>query len=203
MHDVSKGVQAAYDQIVEEYASRNHARLADNLISQAQHLLRQTGAQAHLLDVGCGTGRDMAWLEARGATVIGIDLSTKMLAYARRYVAGVLVQMQMQTLAFHAGQFDGAWCCASLLHLPKREASGALKEIRRVLKLNGSLLLSIQAGSGEGWEESYVAGASRFFARYTSDEMTTLLARSNFAVQAIESSHTGAREWLSFMGLAC
>jgi len=202
MSDVSKRVQAAYDQMVEEYANRNHTCLADNLIRQAQQLLRQTGAQAQLLDIGCGTGRDMAWLEARGATVTGIDLSSKMLAYARHYVAGALIQMPMQALAFCASRFDGAWCCASLLHLPKHEAPGALKEIRRVLKLNGSLVLSIQAGSGEGWEESYVAGASRFFARYTSGEMTALLKQSNFAVQAIESSNVGARDWLSFRCLA-
>ena len=113
------------------------------------------------------------------------------------------MQMPMQALAFCAGRFDGVWCCASLLHLPKHEAPGALREMRRALKLNGSLMLSIQAGNGEGWEESYVAGTSRFFARYTSNEMTALLAQSDFAVQAIELSQTGVRDWLSFRCLAC
>lgn len=202
MIDVSKQVQAAYDQMVEAYASRNHSNMPDNLITLARKLIQHAGHGAHVIDVGCGTGRDMAWLETHGVTVTGIDLSSGMIAYARRYVKGALLLMDMRNLAFHSARFDGAWCCASLLHLPKSEAPDTLKEIRRVLKSGGMLILSVQEGNGEGWEDGYVEGAKRFFARYAVDEMKAILSDSQFAVRETSSSHAGTRDWLSFVCVA-
>jgi len=202
MTSLSKRMAAAYNQIVDAYASRNHASMADNLVALAQQLISEAGSNAHILDVGCGTGRDIAWLEAQGVTVTGIDLSAGMLAYARRCVISPLVQMNMQRLAFQTGQFDGVWCCASLLHLPKQVAPEALKEMHRVLKTQHLLALSVQAGAGEGWEDGYVKGVRRFFARYTVEELSALLAHSGFAVREVSSSQAGARNWLSLMCLA-
>jgi len=62
----------------------------------------------------------MAWFESQGLTVTGIDLSTGVLAYARGQVRGNLLAMNMTHLGFRTAHFDGAWCCASLLHVPKR-----------------------------------------------------------------------------------
>ena len=152
MTDISRQVQAAYDQIVLAYADRNHGTMAGNLIALAEQLVQYAGRGAHLIDVGCGTGRDMAWFEAHGLAVTGIDLSSGMLAYARGQVSGDLLAMDMCHLGFHNARFDGAWCCASLLHVPKREASDALGEIRRVLKSDSMLIVSLQEGNGEGWE---------------------------------------------------
>jgi len=137
MTDIARQVQAAYDQIVWAYAARNHGTLADNLITLAARLVQHTGRSAHIIDVGCGTGRDMAWFESHGLTVTGIDLSSGMLAYARGQVSGHLLAMNMCHLGFCHASFDGAWCCAALLHVPKRDAAHALGEIRRVLKSGG------------------------------------------------------------------
>lgn len=202
MADLSKRMAAAYDQMVEAYARRNHAGMADNLVTLAQQLISEAGSHVHILDVGCGTGRDIAWLEAQGVTVTGIDLSAGMLAYARQHVAGGLAQMNMQQLAFQTGQFDGVWCCASLLHLPKQAAPEALREMRRVLKTNCRLALSVQAGTGEGWEDGYVKGVQRFFARYTVEELSALLTHNGFEVRKISSAQTGARNWLSLLCVA-
>lgn len=199
MADVSRRVQAAYDQMVSAYADRNHGTMADNLIALAARLVRHTGRGAHIFEVGCGTGRDMAWFESHGLAVTGIDLSSGMLAYARGQVSGHLLAMNMCQLGFRNARFDGAWCCASLLHLPKREASQALGEIRRVLKSDSRLILSLQEGTGEGWEEGYVPGTRRFFARYQTDEMRCMLYSTGFSVRDIGSSHANNRDWLSFV----
>jgi ubiquinone/menaquinone biosynthesis C-methylase UbiE len=202
MTDISKQVQAAYDQIVLEYADRNHGKLTDNLIGLAEQLVQHVGHGAHIIDVGCGTGRDMAWFEAQGLTVTGIDLSSGMLAYARQHVGGNLLAMHMSHLDFHSASFDGAWCCASLLHLPKGEAPVALREIRRVLKSNSMLLISLQEGDSEGWEEGYVPGVRRFFARYQADELLSLLSYAGFSVQDIHKLQDGNRIWLSCVCIA-
>jgi ubiquinone/menaquinone biosynthesis C-methylase UbiE len=202
MTDISRQVQVVYDQIVLAYADRNHGTMADDLTALAERFVRHTGRGTHIIDIGCGTGRDMAWFEAHGLAVTGIDLSSGMLAYARGQVSGHLLAMNMCHLGFRKAQFDGAWCCASLLHVPKREASDALGEIRRVLKSGSMLIVSLQEGNGEGWEEGYVPGIRHFFARYHANEMRRMLCSTGFAVRDIGSSHGNNRYWLSCVCIA-
>lgn len=196
--------RAAYDQIAARFASAN-AEMPPELIAAAARFLNYLDTGARILDLGCGAGRDMAWLEARGATsVVGVDLSAGMLAQARCQARGGLVQMDMRRLAFLSGCFQGVWCDASFLHLSKSEAPGALVEIRRVLATDGVLFLSVQAGSGETWEQqSYGELAPRFFARYRPEEMMTLLKDGGFALLEHMSDPGHSRRWLSFLASVC
>ncbi|MCJ1676083.1 class I SAM-dependent methyltransferase [Streptomyces sp. APSN-46.1] len=55
----------------------------------AEDILLRHGAGPRVLDVGCGTGRDAAWLHHRaGREVTGIDTSEAMLAHARSHHPG-------------------------------------------------------------------------------------------------------------------
>jgi len=194
-----KEMQTAYDQMVFEYAKTNHFKMPENLVVLAQELIQYIGQNGHIVEVGCGTGRDMSWFEAQNANIIGIDLSMGMLTYARKEVRGNLVSMNMRYLGFCNDYFDGAWCCASLLHLPKNEAVYALQEIKRVLKSSGMLVLSVQKGTNESWEDSYVPNVKRFFARYQSEEMKDILSNIGFSIHKLNSSLAINREWLSFV----
>jgi len=200
--DVYKRVQTAYDQIVAEFAKRNHFNMADNLVALTHELIQHVGQNGKVVDVGCGTGRDMAWFESKGITVTGIDLSMGMLVYARENVLGDLVSMNMRNLGFCDAYFDGVWCCASLLHLPKTEAAYALQEMHRMLKPGGTLILSIQEGNGENWEGGFVPNVKRFFARYQADEMRNILSRKRFSILREDSGQTVDRKWLSFVCVA-
>jgi ubiquinone/menaquinone biosynthesis C-methylase UbiE len=197
--DVTRKNQLAYDEIAPVYAQGKNAVMAENLLLLAQKLVAQSRPGSHLIEVGCGVGRDMAWFEEQGIRVTGIDLSGGMLAIARGRVRGGLNLMDMRQLAFVDQQFDCAWCCASLLHLPKTEAPRALLEMRRVLKPASMMILSIQAGEGEGWDGGYVEGVKRFFARYSAQEMAQLLAASGFVTQEIQEAQAGKRQWLGFV----
>ncbi len=195
-------VQVAYDQIVFDFAKRNHFQMADNLVALAQETAQHIGQKGNLVDIGCGTGRDMAWFESQGIAITGIDLSMGMLAYARENVHGNLVSMNMRYLGFRDACFDGAWCCASLLHLPKAEAVYALQEIHRILKSGGWLILFVQEGNGEGWEEGVVPGIEHFFARYQGEEMQCMLSQNRFTVLETGSSQTPKKKWLSYVSIA-
>jgi SAM-dependent methyltransferase len=65
-------------------------------------------AGRRVLDLACGPGRHAAQLAARGARVVGLDLSLPLLARARMRTRGAvpMVRADMRQLPFRAGTFD-------------------------------------------------------------------------------------------------
>jgi ubiquinone/menaquinone biosynthesis C-methylase UbiE len=203
MRDVIAGTRATYDQIAEVYAHVNCGPLGGCLLALARELARCVGEGAHIVDVGCGPGRDVAWFQSQNIRVTAIDVSKGMLAHAKRVAEGAVLRMDMRQLAFRCACFDGAWCAASLLHLPKRAAPEALMEIRRVIRTGGRLMLSVKGGDGEGWAGGYVEGAVRFFSYYRPAEMARMLKDAGFSVRETELWRSRRREdWLSFQCVA-
>jgi len=198
MDETSRKVQAAYDEIAGEYARRNRGPMPEDLRRMAGLLLERMPPCGRLLDLGCGPGRDLAWFAEHGRNAIGVDLSTGMLAQARQDTACPLAQMDMRRLGFPAAIFDAIWCCASLLHLPKAQAPVTLAEMHRMLSPGGLLVIEVQQGSEEKWEDFF---GERFFARYQMDEMKALLAHSGFITVESFSNQAEVRTWLSLLCL--
>ena len=196
---LNRRIQSAYARIADEYARINSGPMPGDLLAAAALMAERAGPVGSIIDIGCGPGRDMAWFEARGVRVTGVDLSPEMLAHARRAARGQLLAMDMRSLAFRDSRFDGAWWCASLLHLPKRDAPAAIRETRRVLRPGATLMLSVQEGSGEGWEERLGPDDTRFYARYQPGEMRSLLSGNGFDVKQADSARGAGKDWLSFL----
>ena len=147
-------MRAVYDRIAPAFAARN-ATLPASVRAAGPGFLALARAVAGgrppaVVEAGCGPGRDMAWLEAAGASVVGLDLSAGMLAHARVAAQGPLVQADLRRLPLATGRFHGAWCNAALLHLPRAAAPAALAGLRRLLVPGGARFVSLQAGAGEG-----------------------------------------------------
>jgi ubiquinone/menaquinone biosynthesis C-methylase UbiE len=197
----SKRSWEAYDRIAPKYAEVN-AAMPPQLAAAARRFLSLVGLGSLVLDVGCGAGRDAAYLESLGLAVVGLDLSSAMLTQARARRCDLLVLQDMCHLGAPAARFRGLWCCASLLHLPKSQVSQALVEMHRVLVSGGVLFLSLQEGTGEGWEPCSYAEVERFFARYEVREITTLLALHGFRVLHSATNEGAGRNWLQFFAAA-
>src|SRR5579885_515575 len=146
---------ATYDHIAAEFARRNFD-LTD--VRYLDAFARAVAGNApserfRILDAGCGPGRDSKWFRERGFHVIGVDLSAGMLAEARRRVPDVeFRQADLRRLNFPDGYFDGIWCCASLLHLPRNDVPAVLASFRRLLD-HGFLYVAVKVGQGEEVEE--------------------------------------------------
>jgi SAM-dependent methyltransferase len=194
-------MRAAYDVVAADFEARN-AQMPRAVAAAAERFARGLPAGARVVDLGCGPGRDMAWLHARGLRVAGLDLSAGMLRQARPRASGALVQGEMRGLPFGAGTCQGVWCNAALLHLPKAEAPAALAEIARVLAPGGLAFVSVQAGSGEGWEaDSMRPGLwpPRYFARYDKAEFARLMEAAGLGVGEVAANPAGPRTWLWFL----
>ena len=191
--------RATYDQIAPSFA-RVNTEMPENILLAARKFLEILPGNGKCLDLGCGTGRDVAWFEQKGVDIIGADLSTCMLTQARKITTRPLVQMDMLQLGFAEQSFSGIWCNAALLHLPKTEAPQALKEIRRIMCNEGILNLALQEGDGEQLEiNPYEADqGQRFFARYNEPQMTKILTESGFVLLEVTRVFS-KRWWLRFI----
>jgi ubiquinone/menaquinone biosynthesis C-methylase UbiE len=197
---IRKRMEVAYDRVAAQYAEQN-AVMPPLLVELATRFLAHLEPGAKVLDAGCGDGRHMAWMEAHGLHVTGIDISTGMLSQARAHVQGELLQMDMCNLTFPPGSFAGIWCCASLLHIPKAQAPEVLRQMHNVLVPGGILHLGLQEGEGEKWEVTRF-DVERFFARYTLEEAEALLTQTGFSVDERHQDTTGPRRWLNFLARA-
>jgi SAM-dependent methyltransferase len=140
-------------------------------------------AGARVLDVGAGSGRDLAALLAAGYDAYGVEPSASLRAEARQAhpeIAGRLVGGSLPAIGEPlGGQFNGFLCCAVLMHLQDADLFDAVLALRGLLKPHGRLLLSLPAARDDvGPNERDPNG--RLFKRYDPDEIQLLLERIGF-----------------------
>src|SRR5881394_2941390 len=97
-----------------------------------------------VLDIGCGGGEtalDLARSVAPDGTVVGVDLSAAVLAFARRAAKGCkrvrFVQADAQVFPFEAASFDAAFSRFGVMFFA--DPTAAFINIRRSLRPNGRL----------------------------------------------------------------
>lgn len=143
-----------------------------------------------VLDLGCGPGDGMRQIGALGAKAVGLDYSEGMLAQAKpRIIAqGRLTRGDAGQLPFRDAVFDRIVCTNSFHHYPDRVA--ALKEMRRVLKRGGQLVLvDPRKGSPITWALIEL-GERRIFGleevgTYTVEQWKELCREAGFAATNI------------------
>lgn len=98
--------------------------------------------EAKILDVGCGSGATVEYLQQQGYfKAVGADPSTMLLARARQRAPQLtLFEATSYKLPFESSSTDGVFseCALSVMSRPKE----ALEEIRRVLKKEGLLIIT-------------------------------------------------------------
>ena len=132
-----------------------------------------------VLDAGCGEGLNTRIFARRGARMMGVDLSAKMIEFARqeelREPLGIRYeQASFSDLAiFRAESFDAVISTMALMDGP--DFPGAMREVARVLRPGGTLAYSILhpcfATKGMGWIKDDSGRAVKFtVADYFNDE---------------------------------
>ncbi len=103
---------------------------------------------AHILDAGCGSGRDTRAFRERGFTVTAFDASPAIASMAEAYLEMPVAVMRFQEIDW-SRHFDGIWACASLLHVSGAELPAVVRRLARALKPGGLLYASFKYGEGE------------------------------------------------------
>lgn len=119
-----------------------------DMFSLYETFTRHLAPGAKVLDAGCGSGRDAKAFLEMGYQVEAFDASSAMVELARGHT-GLPVQLMTFADVEWKEEFDGIWCCASLLHVPAVELPGVMRRLADALKPGGVWYLSFKYGDGE------------------------------------------------------
>jgi arsenite methyltransferase len=142
---------------------------------------------SRVLDVGCGTGLTVQYLQASGYRAAGVDLSQVLLNQAlQRNPALALVQGNAAHLSLASGLFDAILVECSLSEFPA--AGPVLDEFQRLLGSNGSLIVSdIYARNPDGLAAlEWLPSACCFSRAWVQADLLALLNRHGFEVRSWE-----------------
>lgn len=123
---------------------------------------------SHILDAGCGSGRDSLAFKQAGYTVTAID-GCKALCEKASELLGQPVRNILFEDITEENIYDGIWACATLLHIPSSEIVEVFRRLMIALKEGGIFYASFKYGDFEGERNG------RYFTDYTEKRFATLL----------------------------
>jgi 8-oxo-dGTP diphosphatase len=147
---------------------------------------------ARVIEVGCGTARYGAALQAAGFDVTGLDVSEDQLAHA----AGVarVVHASATDMPFQDGAFDGAMAVLMIHQLDADERRRMLAESRRILRDGGVLMIKTctEDDLRARWVENFFPSALPFnMRRYpVIEQLEAEFVAEGFALRSIIRSRT-------------
>jgi SAM-dependent methyltransferase len=104
---------------------------------------------ARILELGCGSGRDAANMEARGFLVEPTDGVAEMVAQAEARLGRPVRVMRFDELDA-VEEYDGVVAAYSLLHVPREGLVDVLTRVWRALKPGGWHAATYKTAGGEG-----------------------------------------------------
>jgi SAM-dependent methyltransferase len=143
LNDYGQSAESFWQFTRDHDVTQNYSALLDALPSTAP---------LRLLDLGCGPGRDLIALSARGHLVTGLDGSPVFAEMARSQSGCRVLVQNFLELSLGEAQFDGVFANASLFHVPRVELPRVLGELFRALVPGGVLFCSNPRSFERDWE---------------------------------------------------
>lgn len=187
MNEVIERTQSSYDAVAPEYAEKFKDEMDDKPFDRRalDRLAREVGQLGLICDLGCGPGQLARYLHRRGVAALGVDLSPQMVAEARRLNPDIeFHQADMLALPDPDDSWGGIAAFYCIIHVPRHQIVAALREMKRVLKPGGLLLISFHVGEeikhlDEWWEKP----VNLDFQFFLPDEMEGWLEEAGFEVE--------------------
>lgn len=152
---------------------RGFRRFVEPLIADAAG-----GRRLEILDCGCGTGHNLSVLRRYGRAY-GIDLNRLGLQYARSRGERLVARATASRLPFADARFDLVTSFDVLYALPDQVEHDAIREMFRVLRPGGTLIVNVAALDALRGNHSVLSDELR---RYSRPDLRRRLAAAGFSV---------------------
>lgn len=118
----------------------------DHDVSQNRDALIQAMGEPlsgqHVLDLGCGPGRDIAYFQSLGLRVTGLDGSAEFVRMASEYTGAEVLLQDFHDLELPKAAYDGIFANASLFHVYREQLPKVLSQLHAALVPGGVLFSS-------------------------------------------------------------
>lgn len=210
LHDVGFDARAvtagAYDRDADGYAAAT-AAMPDPNRAAVTRFVAELGPDARVLEIGTGSGRDAAALEAAGASVRRTDVTAGFVERLR--AAGHeadLVDPLVGDLADPASAgrlYDGVWANACLHHVDRSRLTAVLGRLAAATRPGGVLRLSVKEGDGESWSTHGTVSGARLFTFWREAPLRAALDRAGWEVGEVTHEHGATRDepWLDVVAV--
>lgn len=144
-----EAIRADYDQVAQAYADAIFDELKNKPFDQEllTRFASMTEGRGRVCDMGCGPGQVARFLREAGADAFGLDLSPGMIEQARRLNPGMKFREgNLLALDLEEGSLAGVTAFYAIVNLPAELRPQAFREVWRVLRPGGLLLLAFHVG---------------------------------------------------------
>lgn len=142
--------------------------IAVDFTATQTHFLSRLQDGSHILDFGCGSGRDTKYFLEQGYRVTAADGSIELCKAAGKYTGIPIRHMLFQELN-GTEIYDGIWACSSILHLPLPGLNDVFHRMAAALKERGVIYTSFKYGTYEGERNG------RYFTDMTEEKFSCFL----------------------------
>lgn len=190
---------ATYNQQAESWSS-SHGTV--NFWGEETAHFKELLPGGRILEIGCGGGRDARELVAAGYDYVGTDISAGLLEQARKNNPGLRFEEASVYDLDYEELFDGFWCSAVLLHIPRDRIDNALQAINKNMKRGAIGFIAIKEGKGEKLEadDKSTQGSERYFVYWADEDFSNKLEANGLTV--IERGYRPMNErtkWLTYI----
>jgi len=160
-------------------------------------LTRYLQPGASILDIGCGTGRDMLWLHNKGFYCTGLDCAPALAELARQHTGLPVIEADFESFDFSGLKEDALLMVGALVHVPHEKFKTVFKHMLQALKVQGTILITLKKGQG-----TEIRSDGREFYLWQKDDLFQTF--SDFSLVCLEyfeqeSKIRSSDIWMSFV----
>ena len=147
-------------------------------------LLETLKPNSRVLDVGCGSGIDLSYIEEAGYHAVGVDSSAQMLEIAKTLAPkSTLLNKNALFYTPQTQEFDGVWMNEFINELPSEQAQRVIAACFQGMKSGGVLGMIVREGEGVFEDrEDDIEGPSRMIYLYAEKPICSMIEQTGFQV---------------------
>lgn len=152
---------------------------------------------ASILDVGCGSGRDLRWLKDHGFNPTGLEKATGLVTLAREFSGCSVIEADFFTFDFASLTFDSLILVGALVHVERPLMAEVLKRISAALVDGGLIYITLKEGTGER-----AADDGRTFTLWSQEQLKPIFQKLGFGVKDFSRQVSKLRSsdvWLGYL----
>jgi len=133
--------------------------------------------KATILDIGCGSGRDLLWFARRGFRPTGFEQSPSLASLARKYSNCPVIEGDFSSFDFSDLQFSALVFVGSLVHISAKALPAILVSTCQALLPEGMVLITLKEGNGTS-----LAADGRVFTLWSRPDIEKVFAATNLHI---------------------